>query len=215
MAGPCESAIFHPGPMCHYGHLEQTDGTVPAMASAEKLLHEAQFAFQSISFGESLSNTRNALKASSLCKKIIRRYPASMEATEAHAILRRLGEEAYSSKMGVRHRHVPEEVHHRATVQRTRPAPEQQRTFITPDATDALDWAGVVRWLRALPRIVLGAMVVAGFFLFGLFGPILFLPLIALVLFTGPFRQMLGEAQRNNLNMLVQRINAFVADPNK
>ena len=75
------------------------------MASAEKLLHEAQFAFQSISFGESRANNRNRSRAMSLCKKIIRKYPASMEAAEAHAVLRRLGEEAYSSKMQVQHVH--------------------------------------------------------------------------------------------------------------
>jgi len=42
------------------------------MASVEQLLNEAQYAFQRVSFGESRDNERNASRASSLCKKIIR-----------------------------------------------------------------------------------------------------------------------------------------------
>ena len=186
------------------------------MANAEKLLHEAQFAFQSISFGETPDNRRNAARATSLCKKIIRKYPASMEASEAHAVLRRLGEEAYSSKMSSRHRHVSQATHHQAPL-RTRtpmrtPTPEQQRTFIVHDEIEALDWAALLKLIFTIPKIVLGVIIFAGFFLFTLFGPFLFVPLIAFVLFTGPFRQMLKQDQRNNLNTLVQRINAFVAE---
>jgi hypothetical protein len=187
------------------------DETTQSMASAEKLLHEAQFAFQSISFGVTPENKRNSRKAVSLCKKIIRKYPASMEAGEAHAILRRLGEEAYSSKLALRHRHVPESTHHQTPSTTTRPVPEQQRTFIVHDEMEALDWGGLVKWLFGIPRIALFAIMFVGLFLFGIFGPFLFLPLIAFVLFTGPFRQRLNQDQRKNLNGLVQRINAYVA----
>lgn len=182
------------------------------MASAEKLLHEAQYAFQCISFGESLANTRNAAKANALCRKIIRKYPASMEASEAHALLRRLGEEAYSSKMAVHHRHVPEAKHHQAPTRLARQTPEQQRTFIDHDEIETLDWAGLVGLLFAIPKTFLVMIVFAGLFLFGFFGAFLFLPLIAFVLFTGPFRQMLKQEQRDNLNVLVQKINAAIAE---
>ena len=178
------------------------------MANAEKLLHEAQYAFQCISFGETPENRRNAAKATSLCKKIIRKYPASMEASEAHALLRRLGEEAYSSKLSKRHRHVSQATHHQAPS----PTPEQQRTFIVHDEIEALDWGALVKLIFTVPKVVLGLIVFVGLILFGLFGPFLFVPLIAFVLFTGPFRQMLKQEQRNNLNALVQRINAFVAE---
>jgi len=178
------------------------------MANAEKLLHEAQFAFQSISFGETPDNRRNASRATSLCKKIIRKYPASMEASEAHALLRRLGEEAYSSKMRSQHRHMSQATHH----QPRSPTPEQQRTFIVHGEIEALDWGALVKLIFTIPKVVLGLIVFAGLFLFGLFGPFLFVPLIAFVLFTGPFRQMLKQERRNNLNALVQRINAFVAE---
>jgi len=187
------------------------------MANAEKLLHEAQFAFQSISFGDTPDNRRNASKALALCNKIIRKFPASMEADEAHAILRRLGEEAYSSKMASRHRHVAQAVHHRAPSPTNTPTrtPRQQSGFVVHGETETLDWGGLTTWLFSIPKFVLGAIVLGGFFLFGLFGPFLFIPLIAFVLFTGPFRQMLKQDQRNNLNALVQRINAFVAERNR
>jgi len=178
------------------------------MADVEKLLHEAQFAFQSISFGETPANRRNAARATSLSKKIIAKYPASMEATEAHALLRRLGEEAYSSKMSVRHRHVSQATHHQPRT----PAPEQQRTFIVNGETEALDWGALVQLIFTIPKIVFGMIIFAGLFLFAILGPFLFVPLIAFVLFTGPFRQMLKQDQRDNLNTLVQRINAFVAE---
>jgi hypothetical protein len=184
------------------------------MANAEKLLHEAQFAFQSISFGDTPDNRRNASKALALCNKIIRKYPASMEAGEAHAILRRLGEEAYSSKMASRHRHVPQRVHHSAPSPTRTPThtPTQQNPFVAHGKIETLDWGALLGWLFSVPKFVLGAIVLGGFILFGLFGPFLFIPLIAFVLFTGPFRQMLRQDQRNNLNSLVQRINAFVAE---
>jgi len=185
------------------------------MANAEKLLHEAQFAFQSISFGDTPDNRRNASKAMALCNKIIRKFPASMEAGEAHAILRRLGEEAYSSKMASRHRHVAQAMHHRAPSSTRAPTPRQQNPFVAHGKIEMLDWGALLGWFFSVPKFVLGAIVLGGFFLFGLFGPFLFIPLIVFVLFTGPFRQMLKQDQRNNLNTLVQRINAFVAERNR
>ena len=64
------------------------------MATAEQMLNEAQYAFANITFGESLANARHAARAKSLARKIIRKFPATTEASEARAILRRLGEEA-------------------------------------------------------------------------------------------------------------------------
>lgn len=190
------------------------------MANAEKLLHEAQYAFQSISFGDTRDNKRNASRAKRLSDKIIRKYPASMEASEAHAILRRLGEEAYSSKMAVRHRHQTQAEHHQAPTPTplARPAPMQQptrasqRTFITDDGEETLDWGALTKWLFTLPKYVFGLIAFAGIFLFGLFGPFLFLPLIAVIFFTGPFRKTMKPEQREQLNMFVKRVNAHVAE---
>ena len=82
------------------------------MATAEKLLHEAYFAFGNISYGETPNNKRNTRRATSLCRKILRKYPGTKEAAEAHAILMRLGEEAYTSQLNRQHKHITQTAHH-------------------------------------------------------------------------------------------------------
>lgn len=176
------------------------------MANAEKLLHEAQFAFQSISFGETRANDRNRSRASSLCRKIIRKYPASMEAGEAHAILRRLGEEAYISKMQVQHVHTSPREHHQA------PRPEPDVRLGEDVKMEAFNWAGLMSLLFMVPKLVFGIGVFAAFLLFGLFGWFIFLPLVAFVLLTGPFRQMLKPEQRREMNTFVAKANAFIEE---
>lgn len=192
------------------------------MANAEKLLHEAHYAFHSISYGESRDNKRNRSRATSLCKKIIRKFPRSMEASEAHAILRRLGEEAYSSKMTLQHRHTSQAVHHRASKPKPTSTPKaraaaratraSQRTFVTDDGVETLDWGALIKWAFTVPKYVLGLVAFAGIFLFGLLGPFLFLPLIAFVFLTGPFRKTMKREQREQLNIFVKRVNAHVAE---
>ena len=176
------------------------------MASAEKLLHEAQFAFQSISFGESRANDRNRSRASSLCRKIIRKHPATMEASEAHAILRRLGEESYSSKLQVQHVHTSQGAHHQA------PQPDAEIRLGDDVQMETFNWAGLISLLFMMPKLVFGIGAFAAFLLFGLFGWFLFLPLVAFVLLTGPFRQMLKPEQRKAMNTFVAKANAFIEE---
>lgn len=202
------------------------------MATAEELLREAQYAFQCISFGESSSNARYTRRASSISRKIIRKYPGTMEASEAHAILRRLGEEAYTSSINARHRHIPQQEHHkprarpkplakpkpRARAQRsTRAEPlarVENRTFITDSGDDnqSLDWAGLLSLLLSLPKVLLGAIVLGGLILFGIFGPFLLIPLAALILFTGPLRSSLNSDQQRHVNGGIRWVNELVAD---
>ena len=179
------------------------------MASAEHLLHEAQYAFQSISFGESRDNTRNASRARSLCKKIIRKFPTNFEAAEAHAILRRLGDEAYTSKMSVVHRHMDPATHH------TAPTPNPQNMLIRDDETVSLDWAGLWSVMSTIPKTVLSVIAFAAIIAFGFFGAFVFLPLILFVLLTGAFRQLLNSQQRRNMNALVTRANAYIEERRK
>lgn len=178
------------------------------MATAAQLLNEAQYAFANISFGESLANTRHAARAKALSRKIIRRFPATMEASEARAILRRLGEEAYTSEMPIRHRHVPQSLHHQTSEPVA--APRTARAGQWGGRGDTLDWAGLVGLLFGLPKAILFAVIVAGFVLFTLFGWFIVVPLVALVLFTGPFRSLLRPAQRDQLDEFVARVNALI-----
>ena len=188
------------------------------MANAEKLLHEAQYAFQSISFGQSRENTRNRSRAKSLCMKIIRGYPASMEAGEAHAILRRLGEEAYSSKMRSRHVHIEQSEHHSTPVSKPGPqlsrtqVPRPQTMMVGGDDVEMLNWGGLTGLIFTLPKAVLGLIAFAGFFLFGILGPFLFVPLILFVMFTGPFRSMLKPEQQREMNAFVVRVNDHIGN---
>ena len=80
---------------------------------------------------------------------------------------------------------------------------------------DTLDWGGLIGLLFGLPRVILFAVVAAGFVFFSLFGWLIVVPLVALVLFTGPFRSLLRPAQRDQLNEFVVRVNALIEEQSK
>ncbi len=178
------------------------------MATAEKLLHEAYFAFGNISYGETPNNKRNMRRATRLCHKILRKYPGTTEAAEAHAILMRLGDESYTSRLSQQHKRITQEVQHAP-----RPAAQASMTTAAQEV-EALNWSGLIGWLLSLPRFVLGLILVGGFFLFGVFGPLLFVPLVLLFLFTGPFRGMLKPEQRRQIDDIVASINRAIEEQN-
>ncbi|MDJ0793644.1 MAG: hypothetical protein QNI98_05300 [Woeseiaceae bacterium] len=193
------------------------------MATAEKLLHEAYFAFNSISYGETPDNKRNKRRATRLCHRILRKFPGTTEAAEAHAILMRLGEEAYTSLLTEQHKHVSQTQHHAAQPgdrHRHNSQREHHRPLTAPQtlvsandqSVETVNWAGLIGWLVSLPRFVLAIILIGGFYLFGLFGPLLFVPLILLVLFTGPFRGMLKPEQRLQIDDMVARINSAIEE---
>ena len=194
------------------------------MASAEHLLHEAQFAFNSITYGESRANKRNAARASKLCRKIIRRYPGRMEEGEAHAILRRLGEEAFLPKLAGQHRHITNSQHHRpqrrpanlanpGNTQQSAVTPEM-RTYMTHRAGDSasFDWGGLISLIFMAPKVVLGLIEFAGIFLFGLFGWLIVIPLALAFLVLGPARPLLNRPQRVQVNTFIAAANTWIAE---
>jgi hypothetical protein len=181
------------------------------MANAEKLLHEAQYAFNSISFGESRANSRNRRRAGSLSRKIIRRYPDSIEAQEAHAILRRLGEEAYVPRLSAVHRH-PEPVaaNDVSAIAPVAPTRERPQPASVNDDSVPLDWNGLVSVLLKLPKVAWGVIGFIAFVLFGLFGFFLLVPLLGILLFTGPFRGLLQPKQRETMNRVIIMANTWI-----
>lgn len=183
------------------------------MATAEQLLHEAQYAFNNIGYDDSRDSRRNARRAKSLCRKIIRRYPTGMEAAEAHAMLRRLGEEAYSSRIAVEHRHAPPSTHHKPP--QVSAAPEQQRQTTGDVETIVFDWAGLFSLILATPKFVVAFLLVAALFLFSLFGWFLFIPLVIFAAATGPWREPLQPHQRDEMNEFVKRANAWIEERRK
>ncbi len=177
------------------------------MASAEQLLNEAQYAFASISYGESLDNKRHAARARSLCRKIIRRHPTGMEASEARAILRRLGDETYVAPIPDQHRHMTGASHHLGTESETSSA-----NIANAAGGPAFDWGGLLAVLLMTPKIVLGILGALAFALFALVGPFMLVALVALVVLTGPFRSLLVPAQRRQLDEFIARANESIAE---
>ena len=179
------------------------------MASAEKLLNEAQYALNGVGPGGTRDDRRNASRAKRLSRKIIRKYPTSTEAAQAHSILRRLGEEAFQSQMPLVHRHAEHSESHRT------PEPQEAPTRAVTSAaryddTVSLDWRGLLSLLLATPKIALGVMLAVGLFLFGIFGWFLFLPLVALIMLTSPARVLLQRKQREDINDFVVQANAWI-----
>ena len=183
------------------------------MSSAEQLINEAHYAFANISFGESVGNKRNRSRAGSLCRKILRKYPGTIEARQAHAILLRLGDETYASNLAMQHRHVSPDVHHRP-VARSKVLPVPAKPQPRPQAATAetLDWGGLLSLVLTAPKAILVGVAAAAFFLFLIFGPFLLIALFALVLFTGPFRATLKRQQQEKMDEFVRRVNAYIQE---
>lgn len=60
------------------------------MASADELLRDAQYAVHSITYDDSRENRSHIARARSLARKIISKYPTSIEAAQARSMLDRL-----------------------------------------------------------------------------------------------------------------------------
>lgn len=196
----------------YHNHLKRSSRTESSMANAEQLLNEAQYAFQSISSGETRDNKRNASRAKSLCRKIIRKFPTSSYAAEAHAILRRLGEEAYRSHLGDVHRHTTQAEHHTAPKPAPTPRTKGPSRPTRHDEMVPFDWAGLMAVILVTSKTVLAVIAFFVVFLFGIFGPFLFLAFIALMFLTGPFRQTMKPRQRQQMNEFVVRANAYIEE---
>jgi len=184
------------------------------MASAEQLLNEAQYAFQSISSGQSPDNKRNASRATSLCKKIIRKFPTTSYAAEAHAILQRLGEEAYTSHIAIEHRHTTQAEHHTAPTLTTTLKATPNRQAMAPRHGDTVpfDWAGLMAVILVTSKTVLAVIAFFVVLLFGIFGPFMILAFTGLMFLTGPIRQLMKPKERQKMNEFVVRANAYIEE---
>jgi hypothetical protein len=96
---------------------------VVTMAGADELLRDAQYAVHCISHGDTRENRAQSARAKSLAKKIVSRYPTSVEATQARSILDRLNGKSRTHQFTKLRHGVG---HQRDTIVRTlarRPAP--------------------------------------------------------------------------------------------
>ena len=175
------------------------------MASAEQLLNEAQFAYSSITAGESRQNRRNAARAKSLCAKIFRKYPGSSEAVVAHGIMMRLGVEVFPSNIEVEHQHKDHADAHKVSAPVT--------TFVASGMDEEMvpfDWAGLLAVILVTSKTVIGVIGFVGLVLFSILGPFMLLPLLGMLMLTIPARQMLQPRQRREINNFVVQANAWI-----
>lgn len=181
------------------------------MASAEKLLNKAQFAFQNIGYGDSPDSRKHRRRAKSLSMKIVRKYPGTTEANIAHSILLRLDEDAYATPSTFRHTHstAPENDHSHADL-RT-PVPIQNVSQHAGNiSSEHLKWLKLIERLFSLPKMVLGIFFLVGFFLFALFGPFLLIPIVFMLIAGSPMRKMFPEKNRQNADEVIRKINLWL-----
>lgn len=183
------------------------------MASADELMREAQYAFQNISFGDSPDNRKNSARALSLATKVLRKYPSSPEATVARSILWRLGDEAYVKKFNEQHIHaVTVEGAHAHSYAELRSAAAEEPIGSVRGGTERLDWQRLTERIFRLPKTALIMFVFAGTFLFGIFGPLLFIPLAMLVIFVTPLRALFPAKNQRAANEAIRRLNQWLKE---
>jgi hypothetical protein len=134
-----------------------------------------------------------------------------MEAGEARALLRRLGEEAFGSNLAVRHRHITETQHHSASPSLNNP---ETRTFTTHHVLDDvnLNWGGLLSVIFQAPKFVLGVLAVFAIIAWEFVGPLLLLAVILPVVMLGPGRALLNRSQRDRANSFITAVNAWITE---
>ena len=183
------------------------------MADAEKLLNEAQYAFQNIGYDSDGANRRQAARAKSLAQKVMRKYPGSSEANIAHSILLRLGDDSYSPGSKNQHVHsTSPETQHSHTVERTPVSNSMQSHRPKSEEGEELQWAALVEKIFQLPKWTLGVIFVFGTFLFGIFGPFILLPIIIFVVMGSPLKNMFPQKSRQESDQFVRKINTWLLE---
>ena len=117
---------------------------------ADELLRDAQYALLNISHG-SADSKKHAAKAESLARRIIRRYPDSVEVASAHVILEQLGQRVPTPKKQFQHFHAtPAQEHQPQSLPATRVAKSNPAQNPNPNL-----WPGWPRRLaQAIPVVV-------------------------------------------------------------
>ena len=180
------------------------------MAGAEKLLNEAQYAFQNIGYDSDGANHRQIARAKSLVQQVIRKYPDSSEASIAHSILLRLGDDNYALVSKNQHTHsaAPESQH--SHVERTPVSGSSQLQRTKHASDEQLQWAALAERVFNLPKWSLGVIFIFALFLFGLIGPFILLPVIILVVMGSPLKTMIPQKPRHESDQFVRRINTWL-----
>ncbi len=186
------------------------------MANAEKLLNEAQYAFQNIGYDDSSESRKYRSRATRLARKILRKYPGTTEAASAHSLLLRLDEEGYATTTKNVHTHSSGvESKHNHYKLRT-PIMQDSNTGGADLGSDVqLRWGDLLARIFSLPRPVLAVFFIVGMFLFGLFGPFILVPIVVLVLLASPLKSVFPNKTQRSSEDAIQKINAWLAEERK
>ena len=113
------------------------------------------------------------------------------------------------SSLDAQHRHSAEHTFHEV------PSPASQQRVTQRGEKVGLDWGGLLHLIFNTPKLILAAVGAVAIVLFAILGPFLLLALVALVLFIGPFKQLLKPTQRRKMNQFITRTNAYVEERRK
>jgi hypothetical protein len=181
------------------------------MADAGELLREAQYAFHNVSHGNSPDNRRNTAHAKSLARKIIRKFPTSMEAGQAQQILERLDPDSatLSIQRGPEHqfkqidRHEQIEQHHRLAD--SSPSIGGRKRPVNRD------WKKLLQALTHLKSFERNLLLVGAFFLVTLM-PFAALTIAATIIFlAGPFEKYHPQGTQDVLDKFYAQTDAWIA----
>ncbi len=179
------------------------------MADAGELIRDAQYAFHNITHGESRGNRKNTSRAKTLARKIIRKFPSSIEAGQAQQILDRLDPDSvtHSTQKVPEHqfdqkdRHEQVEPHHRPLDSSRSPDGEAR--------------AGDRDWKKLLLRLTQihgnsRNFIFVGLLLLVTVLPYVALAILAIILFlTDPFKQFHPRGTQENLDKLYMQLDAW------
>jgi hypothetical protein len=179
------------------------------MADAGELIRDAQYAFHNITHGESRGNRKNTSRAKTLARKIIRKFPNSVEAGQAQQILDRLEPDSvtYATQKVLEHRfdqkdrHEQVEPHHRPL--------DGSRSPDGDARAGDRDWKKLLLRLAQINGNSRNFILVALFLLITLL-PFAALAILAIILFlTGPFKQFHPRGTQENLDKLYTQLDAW------
>lgn len=180
------------------------------MADAGELMRDAQYAFHNITHGESRGNRKNTSRAKTLARKIIRKFPSSIEAGQAQQILDRLDPDSATHSIqkvpehqfDQKDRHEQVEPHHRPLDSSRSPAGAAR-------AGDR-DWKKLLLRLTQIQSSSRNSILIALFLLVTLL-PYGALAILAIIVFwTGPFKQFHPRGTQENLDKLYTKLSAWV-----
>lgn len=178
------------------------------MADAGELLRDAQYAFYNITHGESPDNRKNKARAKSLARKIIRKFPTSAEADQAHQILEKMDPNTSTQSMLRLSEHPfdPLDQHDR---------PHQTDDGRTParESADPVnrDWKKLLLELTHIRSFERNVLLVAAFLLVTLlpFGALIIAAMLIFLL--GPFDKYHPEGTQETLDRLYVQLDSWVS----